>query len=87
MIEARVETIGSLIRPEYLIEARQRGDGVTAAEDRAVKHAIQLQEAAGLPIITDGEMRRLSFQSQMTEAISGFGQWDLDAFLWGPVGR
>jgi 5-methyltetrahydropteroyltriglutamate--homocysteine methyltransferase len=83
MIEARVETIGSLIRPEYLIEARQRGDGVTAAEDRAVKHAIQLQEAAGLPIITDGEMRRLSFQSQMTEAISGFGQWDLDAFLWG----
>lgn len=83
MIEARAETIGSLIRPDYLRDARRRGTEVAAAEDRAVRHAIQLQEAAGLEIITDGEMRRLSFQSQMTEAISGFGQWDLDAFLWG----
>lgn len=83
MIEARAETIGSLLRPDYLIEARRSGTEVAAAEDRAVRHAIQLQEAAGLEIITDGEMRRLSFQSQMTEAISGFGQWDMDAFLWG----
>ena len=83
MIEARAETIGSLIRPEYLIEARQLGTEMAAAEDRAVSDAIRLQENAGLEIITDGEMRRLSFQSQMTEAISGFGQWDLDAFLWG----
>jgi 5-methyltetrahydropteroyltriglutamate--homocysteine methyltransferase len=28
-------------------------------------------------------MRRLSFQSQMTEAVDGFGVWDIDAFLWG----
>jgi 5-methyltetrahydropteroyltriglutamate--homocysteine methyltransferase len=34
-------------------------------------------------VVTDGEMRRLSFQSQVTEACSGFSQWDLDAFLWG----
>jgi 5-methyltetrahydropteroyltriglutamate--homocysteine methyltransferase len=33
--------------------------------------------------VTDGEMRRLSFQSQMTAAVEGFGEWDLDAFLWG----
>jgi len=83
MIEARAETVGSLLRPDYLIQARAASDDVSAAEDRAVRDAIQLQESAGLEIITDGEMRRLSFQSQMTEAISGFGQWDLDAFLWG----
>jgi 5-methyltetrahydropteroyltriglutamate--homocysteine methyltransferase len=34
-------------------------------------------------IVTDGEMRRLSFQSQVTEAIDGFGPWDINAFLWG----
>ncbi len=28
-------------------------------------------------------MRRLSFQSQMTEAVDGFGAWDINAFLWG----
>src|SRR6202023_710288 len=27
--------------------------------------------------------RRLSFQSQMTEAVDGFGAWDINAFLWG----
>ncbi len=36
-----------------------------------------------MDVVTDGEMRRLSFQSQMTEAVEGFGEWDLDAFLWG----
>ena len=45
--------------------------------------AIALQEAVGLPVVTDGEMRRESFQSQMTAAVSGFGEFTLDAFLWG----
>jgi len=52
-------------------------------EDRAVDQAIALQESVGLEIVTDGEMRRQSFQSQMTAAVSGFGEFDLDAFLWG----
>src|SRR6185369_4602858 len=52
-------------------------------EDRAVDDAIALQESCGLGIVTDGEMRRQSFQSQMTAAIDGFGEFDLDAFLWG----
>jgi 5-methyltetrahydropteroyltriglutamate--homocysteine methyltransferase len=52
-------------------------------EDAAVEAAIRLQEDAGLAVVTDGEMRRLSFQSQLTEAVEGFGDWDLDAFLGG----
>ena len=54
-----------------------------ATEDEAVDEAIALQEDAGLEIVTDGEMRRLSFQGQMTEAVDGFGEHDIDAFLWG----
>jgi 5-methyltetrahydropteroyltriglutamate--homocysteine methyltransferase len=82
--------VGSLLRPPWLLEARERLERgeigppeFKAVEDRAVDEALRLQEDAGLDIVTDGEMRRLSFQSQMTEAVEGFGDWDLDAFLWG----
>jgi 5-methyltetrahydropteroyltriglutamate--homocysteine methyltransferase len=87
---ARTDVVGSLLRPPELVEAQERlarGDlGIPdfkSIEDRAVDEAIALQEEAGLEVVTDGEMRRLSFQSQMTAAVEGFGEWDLDAFLWG----
>ncbi|HEX2044451.1 MAG TPA: cobalamin-independent methionine synthase II family protein [Gaiellaceae bacterium] len=90
MIAARTDVVGSLLRPPDLLEARERlARGAIGppefkrVEDRAVDDAIALQEAAGLEVVTDGEMRRLSFQSQLTEAVEGFGDWDLDAFLWG----
>lgn len=86
----RADVVGSLLRPPELLEARralERGElspaRFKAAEDRAVRDAISLQERAGLHIVTDGEMRRESFQSQMTEAVEGFGDTGLDAFLWG----
>ena len=90
MLEARTDVVGSLLRPPELLEAQERhGRGELSTpdfkrvEDRAVDEAIRLQEGAGLDVVTDGEMRRLSFQSQMTAAVEGFGEWDLDAFLWG----
>ncbi len=90
MIVAHTDVVGSLLRPPELLCARDElmtGRMTAAAfkeiEDRAVDWAVALQEEAGLEVITDGEMRRLSFQSQMTEAVQGFGSWDLDAFLWG----
>jgi methionine synthase II (cobalamin-independent) len=90
VLEARSDVVGSLLRPPELLDARERharGDLSDAelerAEDEAVDDALRLQEDAGLDVVTDGEMRRLSFQSQMTEAVEGFGEWDLDAFLWG----
>ena len=90
MIAARTDVVGSLLRPPELLSAREalaRGDlspaGFKTVEDAAVDQAIRLQEDAGLDVVTDGEMRRLSFQSQLTEAVDGFGDWDLDAFLWG----
>src|SRR5260221_8597894 len=90
MTTAHTDVVGSLLRPVALRKARD--DWVAgrlshaqfkSIEDRAVDEAVSLQEAAGLDIVTDGEMRRLSFQSQMTEAVDGFGAWDINAFLWG----
>ncbi len=90
MISSHTDVVGSLLRTSELVAAREAlaGNRMThaefkAVEDRAVDDAIALQEEAGLEVVTDGEMRRLSFQSQMTEAVEGFGEWDIDAFLWG----
>ena len=90
MITLHCDVVGSLLRPTELLDAQKQlaagAIGPTqfkAFEDRAVDDAIALQESVGLEVVTDGEMRRQSFQSQMTAAVSGFGAFDLDAFLWG----
>jgi 5-methyltetrahydropteroyltriglutamate--homocysteine methyltransferase len=90
MITARTDVVGSLLRPPELLQAREAlaagqlsPAAFKAIEDRAVDQAVALQEVAGLAVVTDGEMRRLSFQSQLPEAVAGFGQWDINAFLWG----
>lgn len=90
MITVHADVVGSLLRPPELIEARTRltGDEIDASqfkkiEDRAVGDAIAMQEAAGLEVVTDGEMRRESFQSQLPRAVDGFGEFTIDAFLWG----
>jgi len=90
VITTHADIVGSLLRPPELLHARDdfAAGRITPAafkeiEDRAVDQAIALQEAAGLEVLTDGEMRRLSFQSQLPEAVEGFGEWDIDAFLWG----
>jgi methionine synthase II (cobalamin-independent) len=89
MINAHADVVGSLLRPPELLAAQKQlaARTITAEfkliEDRAVDAAIALQEDVGLEIVTDGEMRRQSFQSQMTAAVSGFGEHNLDAFLWG----
>lgn len=90
MIGVHADVVGSLLRPKRLLRARKaREDGRLSEEiferleDREVLRAIRLQEAAGLPVVTDGELRRLSFQSQLTEAVTGFGACDISAFVWG----
>src|SRR5437870_10520014 len=90
MITLHADITGSLLRPpDLLVAQKQLAAGTLSSsqfrkiEDRAVDDAIALQESVGLRIVTDGEMRRQSFQSQMTAAVSGFGEYNLDAFLWG----
>jgi len=90
MIRVHTDVVGSLLRPPQLLRAQEQlaMGAISEAqfkqiEDRAVDSAIALQENVGLEIVTDGEMRRQSFQSQMTAAVSGFGEHNLEAFLWG----
>jgi 5-methyltetrahydropteroyltriglutamate--homocysteine methyltransferase len=75
----RTDVIGSLLRPPLVREARIRFDngqlsaaGLRAVEDEAVRGAVALQEAAGLDVVTDGEMRRLNFQDGFGAAVEGF---------------
>ncbi len=81
----RSDVVGSLLRPAYLKEARQRrADGALShsdfkrIEDRAVNEAIALQSEAGLDVITDGEMRRYAFFGHLIDSVEGydkFGGW------------
>jgi 5-methyltetrahydropteroyltriglutamate--homocysteine methyltransferase len=89
-VHARVEHVGSLLRPAYLRDARDAGARgeftpaeVKAAEDRAVREVVAMQEELGLPVVSDGEMRRESFQSELTAACEGFAGVDVNAWLWG----
>jgi 5-methyltetrahydropteroyltriglutamate--homocysteine methyltransferase len=90
VLTARTDVVGSLLRPAFLLEAREQlevgaitEERFAEVEDAAVDEALALQEKAGLDVVTDGEMRRLSFQSQLPAAVDGFADWDIDAFLWG----
>ncbi|HEX9032269.1 MAG TPA: cobalamin-independent methionine synthase II family protein [Streptosporangiaceae bacterium] len=87
---ARVEHVGSLLRPQYLRDARAahaRG-GIGPAEfkvteDQAVREIVAMQEELGLPVVNDGELRRESFQAELTAACDGFAGVTIDAWLWG----
>ena len=66
----RAEHIGSLLRPQSLLELREklgRGEidhaALAQAEDAAIREALALQERVGLKFATDGEFRRRSYHS------------------------
>ncbi len=61
----RADQVGSLLRPTELKKARQdfkngkiTAQNLKAVEDREIRRAVAMQEAAGLQGITDGEFRR-----------------------------
>jgi 5-methyltetrahydropteroyltriglutamate--homocysteine methyltransferase len=76
------DVVGSLLRPGYLLQARdqlERGELTPPAfkviEDRAVLEAVQLQQAAGLDLVTDGELRRYAFFGHLVDALEGFNKY------------
>src|SRR5690348_6775236 len=75
----RVDHIGSLVRPQRLIEvfglwARGEADDgeLLRAQDEAIRAGIRKQEEIGLPIVSDGEFRRRNFQESFAKAVSGY---------------
>jgi 5-methyltetrahydropteroyltriglutamate--homocysteine methyltransferase len=81
----RSDVVGSLLRPSYLKEARERHEAGQLSEaefkrieDRSVDEAIALQERVGVDVISDGEMRRWAFFGHLIDAVEGFdklGGW------------
>ena len=77
-INYRAEVIGSMLRPQYLKDARKRWEAGTLptlefkrVEDRAVDEMIALQQRCGVDVVSDGEMRRTHFIAPLTDVISG----------------
>jgi 5-methyltetrahydropteroyltriglutamate--homocysteine methyltransferase len=74
-----VDHIGSLVRPAKLKDVFARYDRGQAtrdelvnAQNEAIREVIRGQEEHGLPVVTDGEFRRHSFQESFSECVSGF---------------
>ena len=75
----RVDQVGSLLRPKKLKDVYARhGRGAVSdgnlreAQDEAIHALMVQQEAHHLPVLTDGEYRRLNFQDSFVESVSGF---------------
>ncbi len=76
---ARTDVVGSLLRPARWKEARLRLDsGLMDRESFArleldcVKRNLELQEGAGLDVVTDGEISRLNFQDSFGLSVRGY---------------
>lgn len=85
MKSSRVDHVGSLLRPEglkatFLRHAAGEADAgvLRTAQDEAIRAVIAAQERHGLPVVTDGEFRRLNWQVSFSE-VEG---WDLWAGSW-----
>ena len=82
----RVDHVGSLLRPESLKEAfrdhalgKLDAGALRAAQGmRRSGTVVAKQESLGLPVVTDGEFRRLNWQVSFSE-IAG---WDLWSGSW-----
>jgi 5-methyltetrahydropteroyltriglutamate--homocysteine methyltransferase len=81
-VRIHADVVGSLLRPAYLVKAREAYEAgrMPAAEfkrieDRAVDEAVQLQEACGLDVVTDGELRRYAFFGHLVDALDGFDKF------------
>src|SRR5262249_61651381 len=71
----RAEQVGSLLRPPQLLQYRaQYGESrlpleeLRSREDEAIEAALQKQQQIGIDILTDGEMRRGSWLTDMAGA-------------------
>ena len=65
----RADHVGSLIRPDALIAAREAADKgdmaadeLTRIQEAAIRDVVRLQRDAGLKVVTDGEYNRFSWQ-------------------------
>jgi len=89
----RAEQVGSLLRPIELLQARSacaegrmNPDELRSVEDRAILQVLEKQRELGLDILTDGELRRSSWLSDMADAVEGFVSDRVELEWKGPGG-
>ena len=75
----RAEHLGSFIRPEKLVRAREAWrdgklavDELRALEDQCIRDVVALQERAGVQVVSDGEFRKWSWRDLLFYAADGF---------------
>lgn len=74
----RADHVGSLLRPKFLLEARDKyfagelpAEELRKVEDKAIAEAIKKQQDVGLHSVTDGEFRRTYFHVDFLEKLAG----------------
>ncbi|MBI3245224.1 MAG: 5-methyltetrahydropteroyltriglutamate--homocysteine S-methyltransferase [Deltaproteobacteria bacterium] len=74
----RADHVGSLLRPQQLVEAREKMkkgelaiDALKILEDAAIREVVKMQEEIGLRGVTDGDYRRDHWWVDFIEAIEG----------------
>lgn len=81
----RVDQVGSLLRPAKLKEAFGKYDQgligeetLRQAQDEAIRDVIATQEAHELPVVTDGEYRRVNYMESFygVGGFEGLHRWD-----------
>lgn len=77
----RVDQVGSLLRPAFLKEMfvkHEQGlvsdEALLQAQDEAIRQVIAEQDAHHLPIVTDGEYRRVNFMASFAD-VAGYELW------------
>ncbi len=75
MTAYRADQVGSLLRPQEILEARALGVSpkeLRELEDRHILALLEKQRELGLDVFTDGELRRRNFMSDLMESVEGF---------------
>ena len=86
LLPSRADHVGSLLRPPELKAAREQNAAGTLSapalrevEDRAIRDAIAMQQAAGLKTVTDGEYRRAFWHYDFLAGLDGVEMVEIDA--------
>jgi 5-methyltetrahydropteroyltriglutamate--homocysteine methyltransferase len=89
----RADHVGSLLRPQSVLEARRRveagmiePDELREVEDEAIAEAVKLQKRAGIDVVTDGEFRRKDFRAGFVDAFDGISETVVQKPWKGPQG-
>ena len=88
--DIHAEHVGSLLRPPWLRDAKasyKAGaiglDELRHLEDQAASENIAAQKSAGMPVFTDGEVRRETWMAGLLESIGGMTSFgNPDTVIW-----